>query len=416
MKILYINNFFSAQGGAEFIMIEAARLMEQNGHTVHFFATDKGPYFLPHETDTSFFPPFKDFRKISPLKALPYLAGTIFNRESQFRLSKVLKTMKPDLIHIHNLHYHLTPSILLACSAHNIPVVMTLHDVRLICPGGTLYNNGEPDLFCKTGKPMACLRSRCKNGNLPETLLCFVEYFWNRMFNLYRGVHTFVTPSKALKDLMIEQGLSAEKVVHINNFLNLEQFNSKPSFSNQGYFLFAGRLSQEKGIHYLLEAMAQLPDLTLYIAGQGPYEDKLKAIATKLNLNNIKFLGFMEAQDLEIYYRNCIATVLPAIWFEIFGLTLIESFLYGKPVIASNIGAIPELVTEGETGLLIEPGNVHDLTEKLKFLAQNPERVIQMGKAGRRKAEQLFKPDRHQKALEDLYQKVLANPKGASMH
>jgi glycosyltransferase involved in cell wall biosynthesis len=407
MKILYVNNFFSAKGGAESIMVEEAKLMEALGHDVNFFATDRGPYFRPEEPYAEYFPRHIDFRDTHPLQKLRSLPQTIVNQDAQTQLAKVLTLMQPDLVHVHNLHYQLTPAILAACDRHRVPIVMTLHDVRLVCPGGTFYNNGKAESLCQTGNPWACLKTRCKNGSLSETLLCFAEYFYNNTFDQYHRVHTFITPSQALKDLMIRKGLPAEKLVHINNFLTAESFKIQPQPENQGYFLYVGRLSQEKGIQYLLAAMARLPHVTLRIVGTGPYEAALKQQAAELALKNVNFLGFLTAEGLLEQYQHCIATVLPIVWFEIFGLTIIESFLHGKPVIASQLGAIPELIQDGNTGLLTEPGNVSNLALKLDFLAQNPDLGKRMGQAGRAKVDQEFTPERHQIALAELYQRIL---------
>jgi glycosyltransferase involved in cell wall biosynthesis len=415
MKILYVNNFFSAKGGAESIMVEEAKLMEALGHDVHFFATDRDPYFRAEEPYTQYFPRHIDFRDTHILQKLRSLPQTIVNQEAQTQLVKVLRLMQPDLVHVHNLHYQLTPAILAACDrlrsqgGPSIPMVMTLHDVRLVCPGGTFYNNGQSESLCQTGNPWACLKTRCKNGSLSETLLCFAEYFYSQIFDHYHRIHTFITPSQALKDLMIRKGLPADKLVHINNFLTADAFKIQPQPENQGYFLYVGRLSQEKGIQYLLNAMAQLPHLNLRIIGTGPYEPDLKQQATELALENVNFLGFLTTEALIEQYQHCIATVLPIVWFEIFGLTIIESFLHGKPVIASELGAIPELIQDGETGLLTEPGNVSDLALKLEFLAQNPDLGKRMGQAGRAKVNQEFTPERHQVALMALYQSILAS-------
>lgn len=193
-----------------------------------------------------------------------------------------------------------------------------------------------------------------------------------------------------------------------NNFVDDSKFDIKPVFENKGYFLYVGRLSKEKGCHYLLEAMSKLDDkVELHIVGYGNEEENLKEQAKKLNLKNVHFLGFRTGSELEEEFKNCIATILPCNWFESFGLTIVESFVYGKPAIASKVGGIPELVENNETGIVFEPGNVEELTLAINRLSTNPELAVQMGQKARIKAETLYRQDLYYSKLIEIYNSAI---------
>lgn len=409
MNILFINNFFAEFGGAEKIMLKEAEFMENEGHEVHYFSVGKKPYFKDYEY-SKFFPDFLDYRKLSKFQALTNIFRPFYNKNSAKNLDNLLKTVKPDIVHIHNIHYHLTPSVLKIIYKHKIPTVMTLHDIRMFCPSGTLAQGSGKicnEKFCIKKNPAYCLINKCKNNNIKETAIALAEYIFSKSLGFYNGIDKFITPSKALYELARESGIQENRLEHINNFIDESYFESSPLYSDKGYFLYAGRLSREKGVHFLLKAMKILPEARLKIAGTGTQEQELKQLAQNLNLNNVEFLGNLDKKQLMETYNGCISTVLPCNWFEIFGLTLAESLSLGKPVIASNLGAIPEIIEDGKTGIVIKPAKPEKIAESIKKLIQNRELVYEMGKNGRKKAEELYTPQLHFEKLLNLYKELL---------
>lgn len=409
MNILFINNFFSEFGGAEKIMLKEAEFMENEGHKVHYFSVNKKPYFKDYENN-KFFPDFLDYRNLSKYQAFTNILRPFYNKDSAKKLDNMLKTVKPDIIHIHNIHYHLTPSVLKVIYKHKIPTVMTLHDIRMFCPSGTLAQGSGKicqQKLCIKKNPVYCLINKCKNNNLKETAVTLAEYIFSKSQGFYNGVDKFITPSKALYELARESGIQENRLEHINNFIDESYFKSNPVYSDNEYFLYAGRLSKEKGVHFLLEAMKILPEAKLKIAGAGPQENELKQLALSLNLNNVEFLGCLDKEKLLETYNGCISTVLPCNWFEIFGLTLAESLCLGKPVIASNLGAIPEIIENGKTGIAIEPAKPEKIAVSMKKFIENRDLVYEMGKNGRKKAEELYIPQLHFEKLLNLYKQLL---------
>ncbi len=404
MKIFYINNFFTEYGGAEIIMLNEAKIFKQNGHEVCFFATNKQPYFIDNIEGTEFFPQHTDFDNLSLLQGIKNIPKTFYNFEAKKNLNLYLKKYKPDIVHLHNIYFHLTPSVLSACFKNKIPTMMTLHDPKLMCPAGTLMLKNKN--YCKNhlciGKnPFNCILNKCKKSDIKASTIAVAECLFRNVHRLYDRVDVFITPSQALYNLALKSGIKKEKLAVVENFIEDKYFETQPEYDNQGYFLYVGRLAKEKGVNYLLEAMKVLPpDIKLHLAGTGPEENELKSLAK--GMDNIKFLGHISGVELENQYKKCIAAVMPCDWFEIFGLTIVEAFAFGKPVIASNIGAIPEIVEHNINGLLVEPGNINQLTESIEHLHHNPKKVIELGRNARQKAEEKYTSCLHYNKLMKL--------------
>ncbi|MFH0701999.1 MAG: glycosyltransferase family 4 protein [bacterium] len=406
MKILILHNLFCYFGGAENSIYKEANLLRKNGHEIFFFSTNKQPFFEKDYKYAEYFPEYIDYKFLSKIQALKNIFKPFYNFEAEHKLDLFLKKIKPDIVHAQNIYYYLTPSVLKACYKNNIPIVMTLCDSRLLCPSGTLRIKDEyycKNTLCVSGNPLFCLLNKCKEKNLKQSLMVTAEYLLRKIHKLYDGISVFICISEAVFELALKAGIKKEKLVLINNFIDDSLLEVQPEYGNKGYFLFTGRLSKEKGVHYLLEAMSRLPKIKLHIVGNGPEEENLKKQAKKLNLSNIKFLGFKSGKELEQEYKNCIATILPCNWFEAFGLTIIESFTYGKPVIASNIGAIPEIIENHKNGITFEPGNVDKLANAIEKFYLNNDLAVEMGKNGRIKAEIKYNSEAHYSKLMKIY-------------
>ncbi|MCK5176795.1 MAG: glycosyltransferase family 4 protein [Candidatus Aenigmarchaeota archaeon] len=406
MKILFINNFFSSYGGTETIMYNQASILSQNGHEVFFFATDKGPYFEKNYKYAQFFPKYVDYKSLNKSDALKYLLKPFYNNDAKVKLKAYLDIIKPDIAHCHNICYHLTPSVIEPCKKRNIPVVMTLNDPRLMCPGGTLMYKNQTyfrEQYCISGNVSHCILNRCKNNSLKASFIATAENLYNKMNGFYDLIDIFLCPSHAMRNLAINSGINPDKLVVLNNFIKESFLEVKPKYSDKGYFFYAGRLAGEKKINHLIQAMSKLPDIKLHIAGKGPEEKNLKKLTKSLNALNVNFLGFLSGKKLEEEYKNCIATILPCDWFETFGLTIVESYAYGKPVIASKIGAIPELVENYSNGIVFQPGNIDELAASINKLYVDRSFAVEMGKKNREKAVNFFSIETHYKNLINIY-------------
>lgn len=406
MKILIENESFKFQGGSETIAIHTYEILKKNGHEVFFFSTNNSPYYIKNYKYSRYFP-----RYIKSTKE--YLKNPIayyWNRQAGIGFEKMIAEIKPDIIHLNLL---ISPSILSVCKKMNIPTVVTVHVPTPFCPANTfMLKNKEfcTDFKCKNGNYWYCILNRCGNNSLERSIRkALLSFIYNKT-NAYSDVKYFICPSNALRDYVRLSNLTKEKnkIITINNFLSDEEVNTQPNYNNQGYFLYIGRLSKEKGVQYLLSAMKQLPrDIKLHIVGSGSEEQDLKKIANQHNLKNIEFLGFKNREEIKEEYQNCIATILPCNWFENFPTTNMESFINGKPVIASNIGGIPEQVENDKTGLLFEPANVEQLKDCILKYWNNPKLVIEHGKNGYNKAKEQYTEKRYYQELIKIYEEII---------
>lgn len=406
MKILFINNFFSPYGGAESTMNDQASILRKNGHQVFFFATNKGPYFEENYEYSHFFPEYTDYRSLSKSEFFKYLLKPFYNADARDKLSTYLGIIKPDIVHCHNIYYHLTPSIIESCKKMNIPIVMSLNDPRLMCPSGTLmYKNKTycKKELCLSGNIYHCLLNKCKDNSAKASFIATAENLYNKITGYYDLIDVFLCPSQAMRNLAINSKINPDKLLVLNSFIKESFFNINPEYNDKGYFLYIGRLSKEKGVHYLIEAISKFPDIKLHIVGKGPEEKNLMELSKKLNTSNVTFLGFLSDKEVEDEYKNCIATILPCNWFETFGLTIVESFAYGKPVIASKIGAIPELIENHINGIVFQPENVEELASAINKLYTERELAIEMGKRNRKKAVNLYSIETHYENLLKIY-------------
>ena len=397
-------------GGAESYIASLSKLLKENGHEVFFFSTDYKPFLEENYEYTDFFPKYTRHSDLHPSQYPKYLLKIFYNYETERKLNELLKKIKPDIVHASSVFHHLTASFINPCYKNKIPIIMSMHGCEVLCPAKTLIFKGShicKGEFCIKGNPLPCIVNKCEKQKLLNSFVVTVEFLLAGLTGLRKKTACFICPGQAMFDLALRAGIKRDKLAIINNFLDEKYFAIEPEYGNKGYFLYAGRLSKEKGIEYLLEAMSRLPETKLHIAGRGPYEKSLKELALKLNLNNVEFLGFKTGMELENEYKYCIAGILPSNCFETFGLTIAEAFAYGKPSIASNIGGIPEVIDNNINGILFEPGDVDALTDAIKTLNENPDLAVKFGKNGRSKAENTYNQQIHYQKLIQLYTSVL---------
>lgn len=391
-KILLINNFCAPFGGAEMILEKTSQLLSKT-NSIQFFATNKQPYFNNTPSNAEYFPQYVDIRSLK-ISNLNKIFSFFYNHKAKSNLKKLINLTKPDIAIIHNIHYHLTCSVIDACYEKKIPIILYLHDPRFFCPGGLLFFKNQycDKEYCIKGNPIMCIKNKCKMGNLKNSILSALIFSFNRYKNFLNKAHVIICPSNAMKELAIRSGVDKNKLKVINHFISQDQIDQTATLEikDKNYFLYAGRLSKEKGLDYLIEAIKNLPHIKIHIAGKGEEEENLKNKVKKYNLSNVKFLGYLDENKLKEEYINCTATILPCNWMEAFGLTIIESFLYKKPVIGSRIGAIPELIDHNQNGILVEPGNIQELKDAIRTLHQNKALAKQLGQNGRIKLEKIY--------------------------
>jgi glycosyltransferase involved in cell wall biosynthesis len=410
MKILIVNNFYSPAGGTEKHIQGIAELLTSNGHEVYFFATNKPPLFYDNYKYKNYFPQYTDYCTNNMVNNLKYATKIMYNKDAKLKIASLLDVIRPDIVHFHNIYFHLTPSVLKPVNKLKIPIIMTLHDVRLVCPSGSLrlkdsyYCKNE---LCIRGNPLHCLIHNCKGQKFSRSAAVTAEALFKKIHKLYDKVNIFICPSQALKDLLIRSGKASEKLVVLNNFIDDSSLSETPEYSINNCFLYAGRLEKEKGVDLLIKAIAEIPEAKLVIAGTGYEETALKELASKIGANNVIFKGYLTGENLKIEYHKCIATIQPANWFENFPMTVLESFAAGRPVIASSIGGLPEMIENGTNGFLFKPTDKKELVKNLRLILQDKEFAIQMGKNARKTAEENYTASKYYVKLIDTYKSVL---------
>lgn len=388
MNILHINKFHYLRGGAEAVYLNTARGLEAYGCNSVFFSM-KHPQNLPCETSNYFMPYVDLIDKNGFINQIKTAGRILYSFEAKKRLSNLLDEYSVDLAHFHNVWHHISPSILHTLKKRNIPVVMTLHDYKLICASYHLQANGKPCEACHGRKYFMAIKKSCVKESFIKSLLCTLEmYLHHKILDIYDNVDVFISPSRFLKNKFLEMGFEKE-IIHLPNYIEIEKFrdiNNNVSYGNiakDKTIVYFGRLSPEKGLSTLIEAAKLLSgentEINIKIVGDGPIRDSLEEKVKIENIGNVKFLGYMKGESLYQEIKKSRAAVLPSEWYENNPMSILEAFALKKPVIGSRIGGIPELVKEGETGYAFEPGNAVDLSEKIKLLLSDNESCIEMG-------------------------------------
>jgi glycosyltransferase involved in cell wall biosynthesis len=387
MKILLVHNEYKIKGGEEGVLAQESALLKDHGHTVIIYS----------ESNES----------INGWKRIKVALQTPYSVDARERIASTIKHIHPDIVHVHNFFPLLTPSIYDACIHAGIPVVQTLHNYRMICPGALLMCNGLICEQCLTSSPYRSVLKRCYRNSLIGTLMvaCMVDLH-RRLGTWHKKVDRFVAHTEFSKNKFVEGGLPSEKIEVKPNFVNSppeplpKKSTAKKDTDPQS--LFIGRISQEKGITTLLRSW-QNQDIPLRIAGDGPLLEQIKQGESGF----VKALGRLSRVEIEEELIHTDFLIMPSECYETFGLVLTEAYSYGVPVVASNLGAMAEIVEDGVTGLLFEAGNAADLKTKVDWMKSYPSERIRMGNNARRVFEEKYTPERNYEKLISIYQDVL---------
>lgn len=404
MKILLINKYYYFKGGAEAVFFETSRVLKANGHKVCFFSMHHPQNLL--SPGSRYFVSHVDFIEARSWRHKIKSAGRIlYSQEARKKLSALIRGEKPDIAHLHNIHHQISPSILPVLKKNKIPVVMTLHDYKLLCPVYTFYRDGAICEKCAGGCYIHCLLHKCsKNSYLKSALNALEMSLHHTVLNIYDSVDLFICPSRFLQNKMARK-IDLNRLIYLPNFVSVppRPFRQPPSGRN---IVYCGRLSKEKGLRTLIRALESM-DIHCEIIGDGPERPYLEKIVKDRALTNITFLGHMPPQEVEAHIQKALFTVLPSEWYENHPRAVVESFLLGRPVVASRIGSIPELVKNGETGLTFLTGNAKDFRAKITELMNKPERALEMGVNARRFVHKQLDSKILFPALINIYQQAL---------
>lgn len=382
MKILIIHCTYQFKGGEDSVVAEELKLLQRAGHTVELL-------LFSNEKNT-----------LLNVLLLP------FNPFSYFKTKKRLEAFQPDVVHLHNLHFAASPSVVYAVNSKKLPLVCTLHNYRLLCPSATLFYKGQAFLLSLKNKfPWKAVQLGVYKNSRILTFWMAVSmqlHYWLRTWSIPNRI--IVLSQHARKMFLQSKGsFRDEQLIVKPNFCTvppeLSQFR-------KNIFLFVGRLTQEKGIPFLLNVFSGSVH-KLRIAGDGPLKETVLAAAQQNG--NIEYLGPLKKEELSLHMQQSTALIFPSIWYEGMPLTIIEAFSCGLPVIATRLGAMEYMVTPGYDGLLFEAGNKEDLQNTLNewvcLKAEEKERISKQAKSTYQK---FYTPEDNRKQLLAVYQSVKA--------
>ena len=410
MRILHVNKFLHRRGGAESYMLDLAQGQRQRGDHVGFFAMEHPEN--DEDPNADLFPSRMELNPPpSGLFAKARTAGQILYRpDAREGMEKVLDRERPDLVHLHNIYHQLSPSILRPLAQRGIPSVMTLHDYKLICPTYQFLDHGKICEACLPGRFREAAKRRCNNGSAFGSALSALELRVHTSTGAYSPVDAFLCPSEFLLGKMREGNAFPDRLVHLPNFCDVSSV--LPAQDPGAGVLYAGRLSPEKGVDVLIEATALLPEnIAVTIAGDGPSRPELERLAEDRGVaDRVRFLGRIPMAALHDQMRASATVVVPSRWYENQPMTILEAFGCSRPVVASDIGGLPEQIEEGVTGRLVPHDDPPRLAEALALVAGDPATAHAMGLAARQRAVAAYSIDAHLEALDQVYRRVSGSP------
>jgi glycosyltransferase involved in cell wall biosynthesis len=414
MDVLQVNKFFFQKGGTERYFFSLSDALSERGHSVIHFAM-KHPDNLASPFSEYFVEERDFYRNYSLSEKAALGVSFIRSRKAAACMRRLLAAYHPRIAHLHNIYHQITPSIIPVLREAGVPIVMTLHDYKLVCPNYSMFAKGEYCYKCMGGRyfnaPLTC----CNDDSFLRSLLIAIEAYWQSLTGVYRCVRYFIAPSKFIRERFIEAGFDEAKVVHIPSFMPAleqekdggERGEGRLSNLPEKYILYFGRLSREKGIYTVIEAIEKLGGVPLVLCGGGPLQDELQTYTLDHKLENVHFTGHLSQDLLAQAIKNAYAVVLPSLSPENAPLSLLEAAAMGKPVIASSVGGLPEIIDQ-VGGRLFRPGSSEDLAREIRELWEDEKGAAALGQGSAEAARRGFDKNEHVEKIEELYGRALS--------
>lgn len=404
MKILYVNKFHYLKGGSEKYYFELAQMMKEHGHEIAFFSMENEKNIKTGQKE--YFVKEIDLNTGSKLKAL----DVIYSKDNKKLMEKALNEFKPDIVHINNFQRQLSASIITAINKKNIPIVFTAHDMQAVCPASAMLYNGKICEDCLKNGYMSCIKKSCIKNSKLKSVLGFVEAKYYQSKEIYKKIDFIISPSEFIRQQLIKGNLQYKEMQTLHNFVIDQKENSSHIIGN--YAFYFGRLSIEKGILNLVEAMKNIEQGRLIIAGDGPEREEIEKMIKDNNLTaKIKLVGYLNQKEVRKYIKNAKFIVVPSIWYENCPYSILETMEIGKPIIGSRIGGIPELIEDGENGFLYQYDNVSELTEKMTYLFNDDKLTQLQGEKSRKIYEENYSEKIYYDEIMKVYTKLIREKK-----
>jgi len=402
-SILNVNNYHFIRGGSDKYFIELTRLLIEHGHQVRTF-TSQHEQDIEHGWKVSDLPMGVDTSGLGNIRNLVHF---LYSTEARNKIETGLSRFRPDIAHLHIYYGQLTASILAPLRKRGIPIVQTLHEFKPVCASHGLYSHGRFCNRCHGNAYWNALFEKCNRGSLPRTALSVAEAYISTLLGDKSLIDRFIAVSEYQRMQLMRLGMPGEKLRVVHHFTELAE---KPPWEIGNYFLYVGRMVKEKGLTVLLNAYVKLkkPRPKLIFVGKGVDSGMIVREVEMLGLKNeVIFMGYQEGNAISDLYTNCICVINPSLLNETFGLTVLEALAHGRPVIASQIGALPELITDNFTGLLVRPGRIDELTEAMEHMRENTAVARQMGHEGWNLVKLKYSKQAHYDKVRAIYQELL---------
>jgi glycosyltransferase involved in cell wall biosynthesis len=424
MRIILANYRYFISGGPERYLFNLQIALEKHGHEIIPFSiqyeqnqpTPYSHYFVEPlgERNEVYFRE----QKLTPKSIWRTLSRLFYAPDVEQAIVRLANDTKPQIAYI--LHYlrKLSPSLLVGLKRAGIPIVVRLSDYAMLCPQALFLRENTPCELCVDGSLLPSVKNRCVQANLAASSLAALATIYHRRKHFFDLIDKFVVPTRFMYEKMITAGYSRERLCYIPTFVNTEVFHSTNEHSVEKYIVFAGRLDQIKGVHVLIDAFALFRndhpanDLKVKIIGTGDkqYLTQIKQQVIALHLEScVVFLGEVETDQMVSLLNKAILSVVPSLVYENLPNIILESYACGTPVLASNLGSLPECVIDGQTGYLFQTGDANHLAACLAFCFDHPEKMAEMRKNTRNIVEATYSEKQHLDKLEALFNEVIAS-------
>ncbi len=404
MRILNINKYYALRGGADREMFNLEEILKAHGHDVIPFA-QRIPENKPSEYQDYFAESLNwdVVAESSLMHKIRSFGKIIHNRDAERRLTMLVKEVRPQVAHIHNFTYDLSPSILNALRDHAIPTIMHLHDTRMFCPNGYMFVNGKFCNRCFYHKFYHAALNRCMRDSLSASVAVTLANYSFRLRKVWTNlIDAYISPTDIIKRFAVESGINEKKIRVMSHPISLERF--QPSEQYEDFIMFLGYWVEQKGIFNLIRAMKGVrAPLRLKIFGHGPEERRMRQLVEAEELGNVEICGFIPTSDIFDQMRKCLFVVIPSLGFENSNAVIREANALGRPVLASRTGGIPELIQDGETGILVNGFDVNELTDAINRMAGHREATACLGKNARKFVENTCSYAAYYRNLREVY-------------
>jgi glycosyltransferase involved in cell wall biosynthesis len=389
MKICLVHNSYEQRGGEDVVFEQEMANLKRHGHEVIAYRRSN-----------------TEIKSHSPLAQISLAKNSVWSGDSRKEFSRLLDQQAPDLVHVHNTFFMISPSIYSACRERGIPVVQTLHNFRLICPAHTLYRQGSICEECLNGSLWNSVRHGCYRESRVMTATLATILSWHRLTRTWENsIDCYIALTEFSREKFIAAGFHPDKIVVKPNFVDQDP---GPKTKTGDFALYVGRLTPEKGLETLLAAWQHFPaQWQLQVIGSGPERPDLESRVRTQNLVNINFRGSLSRPETIALMKEARFLVVPSLWYEGFPMVIAEAMACGTPVICSELGAMEEIVAHGRTGLHFTAGDAEDLAQKAAWAWIHPEDMTEMGRAARFEYERRYTAEKNYAALMKIYRRVV---------